>query len=287
VTPVPPGGSPDLVARLYASRLAETWGVPVIVENRPGGDGAIAVRAVQGSDDGHTLLVAPSGMLTILSAVRGGSVNLDDLAPVTKAATDYLAITVPASSPHNSLNDLLQDARLKPGSMNWFAPAGLPAIVFRELLRSKDVNAVFVPYKGGPDALRDLSEARIQAVLVPLATVLPLASSGKVRLIALSNAQRFPGAANVPTFAESNYGELEFEGVIGFLAPKALPEAVRQKIASDVRNVAAKPDISQSLLNMGQAAAVSSAEEFGKFLQIQSGKWGAIARQQNMAADNR
>lgn len=280
IVPVPAGGSPDIVARLLAEKLSARWKSPVIVENRPGGDGAIAVRAVSASEDNHTLLLAPSGMLTITPALRQGSFNLDDIAPLSKSASDYLTLAVPAASPHRTVDGLVKSANSMANAVNWFAPAGLPAVVFRQLIAKTGMQAVFVPYKGGPDALRDLAENRIQAMIVPLAVAQPMAAAHKVRLIAVTNGQRFPDLPDVPTMAEAGFADLEFEGILGLAGPKSLPPNLRAKIASDVEAVVLDSDTQQKLLKMGMKATTGAQDTYKQFLERQQSVWGPIAQSQ-------
>ena len=165
ITPVPAGGSPDVVGRLFAGKLAERWKAAVVVENRPGADGVIAMEAVLQAKD---VLIAQSGILTVTPALRKLPFDVRDLRPLSTAAVDFLALAVPASSSIHSVSDLVAVARERPGVVNWFAPTGPPVVVFQEFVRKNKIDAVYVPYKGGPEALRDLIKGRIHVSLVPL-----------------------------------------------------------------------------------------------------------------------
>ncbi len=215
ITPAPAGGSPDVVGRLFAEKLAERWKAAVVIENRPGADGVIAMEAVLQAKDGHTLLIAQSGILTVTPALRKLPFDVRDLRPLSTAAVDFLALVVPASSSIHSVSNLVAVARERPGIVNWVAPTGAPVVVFQEFVRKNQIDAVYVPYKGGPEALRDLMEGRIHVSLVPLATALPLAESGKLRVIAITNPERAPSLPQVPTAAEAGFPELVLEGVLG------------------------------------------------------------------------
>jgi tripartite-type tricarboxylate transporter receptor subunit TctC len=187
ITSSTPGGSGDIVARLFAERLSTRWKANVIVENRPGADGMIAIQAVLGATDGQTLLLAPSSNVTVTPAIHKVPYRNEDLRPLSTAAIDFLAVVVPAASSIRSLADLIAAARERPGALNWFASSGSPAMAFGEFVRKNQLDLVYVPYKGSPEAVRDLSESRIQVSLIPLAAAFPLAQAGRLRLIAVTN----------------------------------------------------------------------------------------------------
>jgi tripartite-type tricarboxylate transporter receptor subunit TctC len=282
ITPAPPGGSPDVVARLFAEKLSIIWKANVIVENRPGGDGMIAIQAIQGASDGHTLLVAPSGVVTVMPAMRQVPNNVEDLRPLSTAAVDFLAVVVPAASPIRSVADLIASAKERPGALNWFASSGAPAMAFAEFVRKNQLDMVFVPYKGGPEAVRDLSERRIEVSLVPLTAAHALTQAGRLRLIAITNPEPAPIAPDVPTALDTGHPELAIQGVIGFFAPKSIPGLVQKQISDDVRTVANDPEIQGRLEKAGQIARGSSPEDYGRYIDEQRQHWGRIARSQKI-----
>lgn len=285
ITPAPPGGSPDIVARLFAEKLSIRWKANVIVENRPGAEGMIAIQAVLGATDGHTLLVAPSGVVTVTQAMRQVPYNPEDLQPLSTAAIDFLAVAVPAASAIRSLADLIAAARERPGALNWFASSGAPAMAFGEFVRKNQLDMVFVPYKGGPDAVRDLSESRIQVSLVPLAAGLPLTQAGKLRLIAITNPEPAPIAPDVPTALDTGHPELAIQGVLGFLAPRSIPDQVQKKISVDVQTVAKDPEIQSRLEKAGLIARGSSPDDYGQYLEEQRQHWDRLARPQKIGGN--
>jgi len=282
ITPAPPGGSPDVVARLFAEKLSIRWKANVIVENRPGADGMIAIQAILGASDGHTLLVAPSGVVTVTPAMRQVPNNAEDLRPLSTAAVDFLAVAVPATSRIRSLADLIAAAKERPGALNWFASSGAPAMAFGEFVRKNQLDMVFVPYKGGPEAVRDLSESRIEVSLVPLAAALALTQAGRLRLIAITNPESAPIAPDVPTALGTGHPELAIQGVIGFLAPRSMPGLVQKQISGDVQAVANDPEIRSRLEMAGQIARGSSPDDYGRYLDEQRQHWDRVARSQKI-----
>jgi tripartite-type tricarboxylate transporter receptor subunit TctC len=282
ITPSPPGGSPDIVARLFAEKLSMRWKASVIVENRAGADGMIAVQAMLGAADGHTLLVAPSAVATVTPAIRKLPYNQDEVRPLSTAAVDFLAVVVPASSNIRSLADLVASAREKPGTLNWFASFGAPAMAFREFVRKNQLDMVYVAYKGGSEAVRDLAEGRIQVSLVPVAAALPLTQAGKLRLIAITNPEAAPVAPEVSTASGAGHPELAIQGVLGLFAPKSIPDAIQKQISEDMQAVANDPEIRARLEKAGLIARGSTPQDYAQYLGEQRQHWERIARSQKI-----
>jgi len=282
ITSSTPGGSGDIVARLFAERLSARWRANVIVENRPGADGMIAIQAVLGANDGHTLLAAPSSNVTVTPAIHKVPYKSEDLRPLSTAAIDFLAVVVPESSAIRSLADLIAAARERPGALNWFASSGSPAMAFGEFVRKNHLDLVYVPYKGSPEAVRDLSESRIQVCLIPLAAAFPLAQAGRLRLVAITNPEPAPVAPDVPTALSSGHPELALQGVQGFFAPRSMPEFVQQQISADIQAVANDPEIHNRLEKIGLIARGSTPSDYAHYLDEQLKHWDRIARSQKI-----
>jgi len=280
------GGSGDIVARLFAEKLSRRWRANVIVENRPGADGMIAIQAVLGATDGHTLLAAASSNVTVTPAIRKLPYENGDLRPLSTGAIDFLAVVVPAASSIGSLADLVAAARERPGTLNWFASSGSPAMAFGEFVRKNHLDMVYVPYKGSPEAVRDLSESRIQVCLIPLAAAFPLAQAGRLRLIAITNPEAAPIAPDVPTASGSGHPELAIQGVLGFFAPKSMPDAIQQQISGDIQAVANDPEIRSRFEKIGLIARGSTASDYAQYIDEQLRHWGQIARSQKIEPIN-
>lgn len=286
ITSGTPGGSGDIVARLFAEKLSIRWRANVIVENRPGADGMIAIQAALGASDGHTLLAAPSSNVTVTPAIRKVPYKNEDLRPLSTAAIDFLAVAVPAASSICSLADLIAAAKERPGELNWFASSGSPAMAFGEFLRKNQLDMVFVPYKGALEAVRDLSESRIQVSLIPLAAAFPLTQAGRLRLIAITNPEAAPIAPDVPTALGAGHPELAIQGFLGFFAPKSMPDAVQQQISGDIQAVANDPEIRSRLEKVGLIARGSTPGDYAKYIDEQHQHWGQVARFQKIEPTN-
>jgi tripartite-type tricarboxylate transporter receptor subunit TctC len=284
VVPVPAGGSPDLVARLLAEKLGARWGRPVWVDNRPGAEGIIAMTALVEANDASTLLLTPSGMLTVTPLVRDVPFDrLKDLRPVSMIAADFLAVVVPEASPVRSLNELVETARLNPNSLNWFAAAGAPALAFASFVRRNRLQTTSIPYKGGPDALRDLSESRIGVAVVPLSVARPLVEANRLRFLAITNPERAQGFANVPTVTEAGYPELTVEGMLGLLASRSMPPETARRLSEDVQAILSDGAVKAGLLSHGLLARGSRPDEYEQYLISQRSHWQfeAAAQQSN------
>jgi len=268
ITPVPAGGGADFSARLFADRLSQHWGQPVIVENRPGADGVIGVSAFLGTDDDHTLLFAISAVVTVHSITQQ-KLPYDpvrDLVPISPASDIGLAIAASERNSIRSLDDLVQAARAQPGKLNWASSPGLPLFVVGGYFKNSKLNLAYVPYRDLAPALQDLGEGRIDVGVHALGVIVPLVQAGRARLLAIASDVRAPLAHDVPTAMEAGYPELRMDGVVGFYGKRGMPEALRDRIASDVRTVASDPIIRERLAAVGQAARPGTAAEFTALL---------------------
>lgn len=282
VTPAAPGSSTDLAARLYAERLAATWGRPVVVDGRPGADGMIAAETVLRQRDGHALLFGPAGVLTVtpLLADYLPFNPVADILPVSLGALDFLCVAVsPALEGVGGLADLVRTAAERPGVLNVAAGLGGPTMALTAFMSGRKLRAIYVPYRSPPEALADLAAGRLHALVGPLAPVLPLAREGRVRLVAVTNPERAPAVPEVRTALEQGFPELELEGTLGFFAPTAMQETVRSRIAADVAAAATDPSLVARLREVGIVARSEAAEAFAQRVERQRVHWMSVAAQ--------
>jgi tripartite-type tricarboxylate transporter receptor subunit TctC len=268
VTPFPPGSGGDVTVRPFAEKLAKRWGKPVIVENRPGADGILAVTAVLNASDGHTLLYTNGGPLTSNPLSHAGSLpyNPDDLLPIAAAAQVYVAIGVPSSLATNSLSEFVAQARSKQGQFNWSGTPGSLDYLVPGFLKRAGIDLPRVPYREVSLAMQDLSQDRLQFYVAALATQLPMAQSGKIKIIAMTNAQRSPSLPDVPTAREAGFPELEYEAFLGFFAPREMPAKLRERISADLRAIGAEEDLAGRFDAIGMRVRVTSPEELQRIV---------------------
>jgi tripartite-type tricarboxylate transporter receptor subunit TctC len=264
IVPFGAGTGTDLTARLLAPLLAERWGTPVVVDNRPGGDSVIGLRAFVASADDHTLLFAPTGSLTLVPLQHDnlGFAPAEELVPIAAATEVTLAIAASRAVPISSLADLVLLARAQPGEYRWAAVPGLPELIFSAFLRLENVEMTHVPYRDVPTALRDLGAGRIHVLVGSVATISPQLSSGNVQLLAVTNSERSAIAPLVPTAIEAGYPNLTVDGQWGFFGSRALSNDLRRRIADDVNHAMQDPALAARLAAMGQIVNSGSSEEF-------------------------
>jgi len=277
IVPLSPGTATDVTARLYAERLAARWGKPVVVENRPGPDALIAVNALTSASDEHTLLFSFGGPVTI-NPIIYDKLPYDpehDLVPIAPASDSFLAIAVNAALNINSLKDLQARARAEPGKLNWAATPGMPQFAFASFLKSAGIDVTYIAYKDFTPALQDVSEGRITAVATGLLPLLSLVQGNKAKILAVTNRVRSPGAPQVPTAIESGFPDVIAEGFQGFFGWRGMPDALRDRIAADVRAVA--PDMpAERLNNLGQIVRVGTTADFVAMIKDQRARVQAV-----------
>jgi tripartite-type tricarboxylate transporter receptor subunit TctC len=279
-TPSGPGSSVDTAARVFAERLAQGWGQPVVIDNRPGADGILAVQAFLHANDQHTLLFAFPGIVTVVPLLHE-KLPYDpvaDLAPITSGAYDFLAVAVASGFPGSSLGDLAAFVKVRRGTLNWTSPPGAPYLTFLEFQRRAGLTMTRVPYRGTELALPDLMAGQIHVAVSPLATALPLARDGRLKLLAVTTSERAVVARGLPTAIEAGFPELTVDAPLGFFGPKTMPMTVQERIAADVSSLASDPAIMRRLSDLGMVARGSTPTEYTAALAAQRARWTALAR---------
>lgn len=271
IVPLGAGSATDLTARMFADRLAARWGQPVVVDNRPGGDGIIALSGFVGANDDHTLLVSYNGPITVNPVTHSKlpyNPNVD-LVPISLASDVFVAIAATESLKIGSLAELAARARAEPGRLNWAPTPGGGYFVFAGFQKTANLPMVQVPYRDITQALGDLSEGRIHIMIASLAIVMPQVQAGKAKLLAVTNQTRAPIAPDVPTVGEAGYPELLLNAFTGFFGPRNMPRERRDRIAADIQVVANDPVLRERLATAGQAARASSADELAAMVAEQ------------------
>ncbi len=274
-----PGSGVDLGARLFADKLSGKWGQPVIVENRPGGDGMLAITSVLQAHDDHTLLVTPVSSFTAHPYFHDKlPYDPADMIPVARISKTVVAVSVPTSLGVNSLRELEALARAKPGQLNWTTATGFTDFVFAGFLHTVGLKMAKVPYKNPAGAATDLAAGVIQVYMPAYAIVRPQVEAGKVKVLAVTNRERAPAIPNVPTAHEAGYPSLDFDGLVGLFSSKELPEAARDKIAADIKDVASDPEIVKKMTLTAQIVAPGNAKEFAQSIAEQKAQVAAVAK---------
>jgi len=265
ILPFGPAAGVDITARLLADKLSTKWGKPVVVENRPGGDGLVAINAFTSANDDHTLLFVPASTYTAHPYTKD-KVPYDaerDLLPIVNVTVIVIALSVPESLNVKTLSEFVALARAKPDTLNVSAAAGNSDLILTAFIKTQGLPVARVPYRDIQQAPNDLAEARIHLLMSSYATMMPLTQAGKLKVIAVTSRKRVDIATDVPTVAEAGYPYLGMDSLIGMYGPRGMSNALRESIAADIRAVvAADPTIATRLAATGQVVDVRGPAEF-------------------------
>ena len=290
IVPYPAGGTTDIIARLAAQQLSERLKQPFVVENKAGANGAIgSVEVARAPADGYTLLMGTASTHGINSAVYK-SLPYDavkDFAPVTIVASTPNIIAVHPSVPAKNLQELLALAKAQPGKLNYGSTSlgGSPHMSAELLKMMAGVDMVHVPYKGAAPMLTDLMGGQVQVGFDNLPSTINFVRSGKVRAIAVTTPQRWPGAPEIPTVAESGLPGYEVSGWFGLLAPAGTPPAVLATIQQALAEAVKQPEVNKQMLELGAQPVVNTPDAFAKLVQADVAKWRDVVKTTGVKLD--
>ncbi len=289
VVAFPAGGPTDFVARLLADKLKPLLGQNVIVENRPGANGAIGADYVaKGEADGHLLFLTTVGAVAITPHLSKPNYDtLRDFAPVTLVMRPTTILVVKPDTPVNSAKELAALARDKPGAIPFASTgSGSTTHLALELYQSAaNVKFLHVPYRGAAPALTDLLGGQVLALFADTPVLLPHIRGGKLKPIGAASAQRNPLLPDVSTLAEQGFPDTIADNWYGLLAPAKTPPAVVAKLHDAVVAVLDSPDMRAKLIESGATPAPTSSAEFGKILSEELARWGRVVREKNIKED--
>jgi tripartite-type tricarboxylate transporter receptor subunit TctC len=280
----PPGGPTDFVGRLLADQLKNLLGQSVIIENKPGANGAIGAEAVaKSTPDGYTLFLTTSGAVTVTPNLRADTPydTLRDFAPVSEIVGNTTVLVVRPELGVNSAKDLAALAKAKPGTLA-FASTGVgspPHIALELFQAAAGVKFVHVPYRGAAPAITDLLGGQVTAMFADAPVLMPHIRAGKLKAIGAASGTRNPMLPDVQTLREQGYADTVADNWYGLLAPAKTPPAVIGKLNQAVRAALADPVVREKLINSGAIPAPSSPEEFAKFLKEELDRMGKVIRE--------
>jgi tripartite-type tricarboxylate transporter receptor subunit TctC len=280
ILPFGPASGVDITARLLGDRLAARWGKPVVVENRPGGDGLVAINAFTSANDDHTLLFVPASTFTAHPYTHD-KLPYDaerDLLPIANVTVIVIALAVPTSLKIGSLAEFVALARAQPGTLSVAAAAGNSDFIMAGFLNKMSLQVAKVPYRDIMQAPNDLGEGRIQLLMTSYASMRPLIEAGKLRVLAVTSRRRVGIAPDIPTVAEAGFPFLGLDSLIGIIGPPGMSSALRERIAADVEAVvAADPAIATRLAATGQIVDVRGPAELAAGIKEIRDQLAAIA----------
>lgn len=289
IVPFSAGGVTDLVARIYASELGKSLGQTVVVENKTGAAGAVAMDAVkQAAADGYTLMLATIGTQAINPAlIPTLRYSPNDLDYVTMLTTVPQLLVVNASSPIHSVAELVDHAKKNPGTLS-YGSSGIgsaPHLAVEIFSSRAGFQAVHVPYRGSSQSITDLIAGRLDFMIDPVTTTLPYVQAGKLRALAVSTPERLAVLPDLPTIAESGYPDYDV-GVWNTIAvTKGTPRAVIERLASDSARILSSEQIRKRLQAVGAVPFAASPEESQAFVAREQSKYKQIVRDANLKAE--
>ena len=280
ITPLGPGSGMDVVARVFAERLSQKWGQPVVVENRQGADGILAVQSFLTDRENHSLIFGFAGLISINPLIHGDKLPYDvrDIVPVASAIESTLALTVSSTVGVDSLEGFVKLAREQPGKLNWAATTGLPLYVVAALQKAANIDITQISYRDFAPAFQDFATGRVQLLATGITLLLPQVQSGRGKFVLVTNSARSPLAPDVPTPREAGFPELTFNGVNGFYGWRGMPESLKARIAADVRAIATDPAVAERLKPTGSTMRPGNGAEFAAAIEEQRAQVAAVAQ---------
>jgi tripartite-type tricarboxylate transporter receptor subunit TctC len=282
IVPYAPGGGTDVIARIVAQDLAQTWGTSVIVDNRAGGAGVIGMQvAVGSSPDGYTVVLNSLGLSYPPALMAKPPYDIEkDFAPVSMIAIQPFIYVVLPSLGAGTMKELIALAKAKPGQIRYGSggPGGASHLGTELLRKMAGIDLVHVPYKGTGPALTAMLGGEIHMQLIGISSVVPHMKSGRMRPLAVSGAKRSAAAPEVPTVAESGVPGYDYDVWYGLFAPANTPRAVVRKVNADVNRVLVAPSLKQRFDALGMEAAGGSPEEFAKVVRQDVLRWVPLAK---------
>ena len=289
VSPFPPGGPTDTLARALAEGLSRRYKTPAVVLNASGAAGNIGMDKVKrAKGDGHTLLVIPAGNLTINPTLMP-TFPFDiqkDFVPITMLAAAPNVLVADPASGIKSVADLIARAKAKPGTLSYVSPGiGSGLHLAGELFNQQaGVDLLHVPYKGSSPALTDLISGVVPLMFTNLPAALPFIKDGKLVALATTQAERTTIAPAIPTLADEGVNGVNVTSWYGLLAPAGTPPAVAEQLANDAADILAQPEVKQHLTDQGMTPATMTPAAFTKAIKEESATWAGVIKRRRIVA---
>ena len=289
IVPFPPGGSTDILARVMGQKLTESWGQPVIIENRGGAGGTLgAGEAAKAPADGYTLLMGAIHHTIATSVYPKLSYDFErDFAPITVVANVANVLVVNPAVPANTTRELIAYAKANPGKLS-YGSAGIGTahhLIGEQFNLLAGVNIVHIPYKGSSPAVADLVGGQVQVMYDTVASALPHIRAGKLRPLAVATATRAPALPEVPTIAESALPGFEVTTWFGALAPARTPKDIIAKLNAEMVRILAMPDVKKRLFDAGAEPVGNTSEQMAAQIKRETEEFGKIVRLAKITAE--
>ena len=284
VVPFAPGGTTDILARIFAQKMGDAWGQSVIVENRTGAGGGLGAASVaRAAPDGYTILMGTIGTHSVNPILVKGLLYHpeSDFAPVTLLATMPLMLVVNAAFPATDLKELIRYAKTNPGKLSYASDGnGSISHLTGEMFRkAADIDIVHIPYRGSSPALTDLMAGQVSMKFDYAPTSLPYVRSGKLRAIAMTSLTRNKGAPDVPTVSEAGLPGFSVLAWWGIYAPKGTPADIVNKIRDTIAKATVAPDVVSRNAILEVDLVANTPDEFARFQHDDIEHWSKIIKE--------
>jgi tripartite-type tricarboxylate transporter receptor subunit TctC len=286
-----PGGTTDIVTRLISADLSRAWGVPIIIENRPGAGGNIAGEmTARARPDGYSLMMGSVGPLAINASLYRSMPydNLKDLTPITLVAhVPNMLVFAPRALQAASFQEFVALLKANPGKYFYASTGnGTSSHLSGELLRLQaGLNITHVPYKGAVAVNDVLSGESVHFMFATIPSVINHVRSGKLRALAVTSARRSSGVPELPTVAESGFPGFDASSWFGLAGPAGLPREIVEKIATEVARVLAQPAMREKFIQQGADPVGSTPQEFGDYMRAETAKWAQLVKASGATVD--
>ena len=287
--PYPPGGTADLLGRLAAQKLYESWGKSVVVENRGGAGGNIAAEAVAKAEpDGYTLLLCNAPVMAINPPLYGkvGFDPIKDFAPVAMIAEVPLLLVVNPNFPASNFAEFMEQVKKADGKINYASGSiGSTTHLSMELFKSMaNVDLQHIPYKGSGPAIAAILGGEVQIMFELVPTAMPQVKSGRMRALAITSRKRSPALPELPTVAESGLPGYDVASWFALCAPAHTPRAIVEKTSADLNAALNTPETQSRILGLGGLPLSMTPDEFSRFLRAEIAKWSKVVKDSGATA---
>jgi tripartite-type tricarboxylate transporter receptor subunit TctC len=288
IVPFTPGGSQDVIARIFAQKLSESLGQQVVVDNRGGAAGLIAAETVaRAPKDGYTMLLATGGQISLAPALHSRLAYdpVKDFASVGQIADQAMSLIVNNGVPAKSVAELVAYAKGK--SLNYASTGNgtISHLTMEALKQVSGINAAHVPYKGAGPAFIDLLAGQVQMMITGVPSAQPFVANGKARMLAVASRKRSPVFPDVPTLIESGYKDFVSTVWIGVLVPAGTPEPIVKKLNAAFLNALKQPDLLERLAAVGAEPAGSTPAEFDAVIKADIARWAKVVKATGVKLD--
>ncbi|XAH22329.1 tripartite tricarboxylate transporter substrate binding protein [Xylophilus sp. GW821-FHT01B05] len=290
IVPFPPGGGTDNLTRLIAAKLTETLKWTVVVDNKPGAGGNLALDSTaKAPADGYTLVMAQTDNV-VLNPLLYGKLSYDpakDLVPVGLVARGPAVLVVRADSPYKTLADVVAAAKAKPGQLTFASPGTgtVTHLVLEMWQKSADIRFTHVPYRGIAQSLPDLIGGQVDMYMGSIPTLQSHIQGGKVRALAVTTPQRSPVLPNVPTYAEAGFSGVELASVWGLMAPAGTPPDTIQRLNTEVNKLLLMPEVREKIIASGADVLGGSPQDMARLYAADSARLAPVIQGSGIKLD--